>query len=376
MTVDNTKRATSRATSTLSSVSDMLQSPVSMRRSTRERTTTETPAEAKASLKCNIMRHLVNDKTAIETARKKAKETYSTMTPGPQLDQKLLNAALERIEQRKSQGKHISSHYRVFANYVPPQAYGKGSKEDTDKDRLIEDCFDELCGRQRPASLEEPDDDEETPASLKKQEGEQSQELNNIPAYDPKCKARLTGNVEAAQQHTGTKGKLGKLPKSDKTRGAANSSSRDSSVVEKDSEDESSEHVSSPELASSPDPDSDSGNAEEEGKKRKAIFPMVAVRRGLALLKDTPMNANPAVTHRFSTTPACGRRAVFRGRVANKDDEDTDGEWTWVEKKGWTLGKKRACEGESEIGDCIQVASKKAKIEAASCGEETFKHSV
>jgi hypothetical protein len=255
---------------------------------------------------------------------------------------------------------------------VPPHAYGKGNKEDTDKDRLIDEYFDELCGRRRPARLEESDDDEDQPASLKKQEGEHSQELGNIPAYVPERETRPTGHGEAAQQHVCSDEGFGKSPKSHKARPPTRSSLRNGATNKKDNEDEDeSEPESESELASDLDPDSDSDSkdaedAKEEGKKRKAILPMVAVRRGLALLKDKSTNATPTAKHRFSTIAEGGRKAVLRGRVANKADEASDREWTWVERKGWTLGKKRACEDESDVEDCIQVASKKAKVEAAS----------
>jgi hypothetical protein len=317
------------------------------------------------------MRHLSNDRTAIESARKKARETYTTMTPGPQLEQKLLNAALEKIEKRKAQGKHVSSHFAVFKNYVPPQAYGKGSKEDTDKDRLIEEYFDGLYGRRRPAQLEESDDEEEMPLSLKKQEGEQPQELGSIPAYVPERKTRPTGHCEAAQQQMNNKGAIGKLPKSHAARPPTRRTTRNiTTITNKDSENEDeSEAEPESDLGYDSDDGSDSEDAEdakEQGKKRKVIFPMVAARRGLALLKEAPTNGIPTVKHRFSTIVVGGRKAVLRGRIANEDDEAPDGEWTWVEKKGWSLVGKRACEDEADVGDSIEVAFKKAKVEAAS----------
>jgi hypothetical protein len=369
MTVDTT----TRASSTLSSAPDMPQTPLSFTSAARDILGSSTRTAARQDLKKDIERRLWNDKQGIYEARSKARKTpgWDQLSQQDQ-DQKLREAERCMIQQRQDRKIYVSNYFPVFANYIPSIGGGPGNKSETRKNQLVEQQLDLLESERAHARAhaEEDDDEEMPPSLLKKQEGEQAQELSNIPAYNPKRKVRPTGNQGTARQQMGSKAKLEKLPKSRKTRGATRSTSRDSSIVEKDSEDEDESEAES-DLGYDSDDDSDSEDAEdaeakEQSKKRKAIFPMVAVRRGLALLQDAPTKATPEVKHRFSTIVEDGRKAVLRGRVNNKDDEAIDGEWIWVEKKDWTSAKKRACEDESDVEDCIQVVSKKAKVETES----------
>jgi hypothetical protein len=323
-------------------------------------------------LKEDVKRLLYNDSHAVYECRTKLRKS-----PGwDQLDkqereQKMRDSALDVLQCRKDRGQHISYHYPVLASYVPTVVDGRRTTVNAEAERVTSRILQE-GGRVGTRTQGEEDDDEEMPLSLKKQEGEQPQELSNIPAYVPKCKARPTGNEKATQQHRSSNANFEKMPKSHEARAPPRRTTRKIAAAKKDSYDE---DESEAELESDLGYDSDDGSdsedakdAKEQCKKRKAVFPMVAVRRGLALLKDTPTKATPEVKHRFSTIVEGARKAVLRGRVNNKDDEAINGEWTWVEKKGWTLVKKQACEDESEsdVGDCIQVVSKKAKVEAAS----------
>jgi hypothetical protein len=367
MTVDNMPRASP----TPSSTPDMRRTPGFFTLTKKERNA------AREDVRDEINRCLTKDKQAIWGARGQVRKFpgWDDLSADVR-EQKMKEAAHSIIQQRKDRRIHVSSFFPEFRNYLPPIANDRVKGADEEVVKLTNRQLD-LLGNQRAHARAhaEEDDDEEMPASLKKQEGEQPQELAHIPAYVPKCKARPVGDEKAAQQHRSSNANFEKMPKSHEARPPPRRTTRKLTATKKDSEEEDddeddSEAESDLGYDSDDGSDSDSEDAEdakEQCKKRKAIFPMVAVRRGLALLKDTPTNATPTAKHRFSTIVEGGRKAVLRGRVAGEADEASDGEWTWVEKKGWTLVKKRACEDESEsdVRDCNQV-SKKAKVEAES----------
>lgn len=344
-----------RTTSTLSPAPDMLQSPISAGSSAQESMAILARAEARLKHKPIIFRHLGNDKNAIEYARKKANETWSTVMSGPRLEQKLVDAALDKIQYRKVEGSHVSCHYPVFKNYVSPYAYGKSGRGDVERDRLIERHLDTLCGRLGRAYSEEEDDDEELPPSLKKQEGEGEQELMDVPDFVQTPKATP---IELSLKDQGYPRKTQKSYHPSRT---TRSTMQASSPVENDNGDES-ESNSNSDSDSDADSNADSEGAEQdnEDESDEEDVPMVAVSRSLPLLKDMPVPTKATLKpkHRFSTSTEGGLKAVSRGWVASNDDESIDVEWIWVEKKGLTP-KKRVRE-DVEDGN---PKSKKAKVE-------------
>ncbi|KAM0706789.1 hypothetical protein Q7P35_006119 [Cladosporium inversicolor] len=165
---------------------------------------------------------------------------------------------------------------------------------------------------------EESDDDEPNPY-LKKQEAEDSQRLERIPAYTPRQKAAVAKGETGDERDSGSQ-----VP--------------DSSIVGKN--DENDEYESSSEADSDSDSTSDTSSSlssDSESDSSTPYFPLVAVLRGQTLPKDyvPPKGLSRAKKRRLKHIRYARRnpnnrfQAVIRGEVVEeKHDTDID------EKKG------------------------------------------
>jgi hypothetical protein len=129
------------------------------------------------------------------------------------------------------------------------------------------------------------------------------------------------------------------------------STARDTSITESDND----EYTSPAEAES--ESEFESEDEEDDNDQR---VPLVAVTRGLTLLKDPPASTTSTVKpkHRFNTGTDFEFKAVLRGQIVSEQESDV--EWIWVEKKGMTP-KKRGQETEVEHRG---QEHKKAKVEA------------
>ena len=356
-----TIHSTRRASSTLSSVPDMLGTPISLDSYAKERLMSEKRVDDRAKITHKIKRLLENDRLAFRDARKKAEKALTSAVLEPDvLEQKLVDAAFDRLTQRRRAGIDVSTDYPVFKDYIPPAIHGRDAKGLADKherQRLIALQLDMLCSiRDRTNSHEESDDEEENPY-LKKEDGEDMPVVRDSVRRSTKCDTGPTKRDMAAQKDWSMmKGTRPALPTL-RRRSTRTITPRHSSDIEHDDDEYTSATEAETEVGSESEPDSESENEEGEDCPR---VPLVAVTRDLPLLKDQPTSTKSTMIpkHRFATNTESTFKAVILGQIISEHDSDV--EWVWVEKKGMTPKKRaRTTEGQELAHD-----HKKAKVEA------------
>jgi hypothetical protein len=334
----------SRALSTLSPVPDNLKTPDAMRTTAEIRGTRE---EGKKILKREVSRLLGKDRQALLEARRKAEKALSTAGLEPEmLEQKLADAALNKLTQRRLANQDISAVYPAFRDYVPPIVYGNDAWGDQERGELIERQLDMSgCARARVQRHEESDDEEPNPYLKKEEPGEERPAVGSALSGITR-EIRFTKREASAQRY------------SEAIEARTTSPRHSSEEYASDSED-------------STDLESESESEDEEDLN----VPLVAVLRGQPLPKDlpppTPSKSKVRSKHRLATGANTAFQAVLRGQLPKSKQDPSEIGWVWVAKKGM-VPRKRVRGGETgppEIEDCSQEHKhKKAKVEAKDTG--------
>lgn len=359
-----TAAKSSRAPSTLSPVPDVLRTPSSTVPSTETNNTGETRAEAKKELKRELHRLLSKDRNAIRDVRLKTKKTWTAAGLEPAvLEQKLVNAAMDKLMQRRTAGQDVGAVYEAFKDYVPPIVHGNDARGDQEKQDLIERQLDIWFGVRSRVQRDEESDDEEPNPYLKKQEGENPQDLSQIPVYVPRRPAAAaTANGKMSNERDAV---------SQRRRSTTRATVSNSSVTgENDDREENEEYKSDSEDRS----ESETPESEEE---EEPYVPLAAVLRGQTRPEDIIPYVPSKGTLRVQRLAAIRRgiqlakktdngvRAVLRGEMEKKsDDDDANVKRAWVAGKGFVSKKRvRGTEGGEDRGQ-EQKKNKKAKVQS------------
>jgi hypothetical protein len=342
----------SRALSTLSPVPDNLKTPEAMLTSTEQKRMTEIRAEAKKGLTQEVTRLLKNDRLVLNDVRKKTKEELSTQGLEPDaLENKLVDAALKKLAQRRELGQDVGSRFPAFKDHVPPVVYGKHARSD-DKKRLIEMQLDMSGGRARVQRDEESDDEELNP--YLKKEGPEDE---STPTSDNSALTGTTRETSSTKRHPAAQ-RYSEIPSaSPKRRSTRTTTPRHSSDTQSNENYEYESDSENEDSASSSETEDDDLN-----------IPLIAVIRGQPIPKDIPtFIPSRAIVrrrkHRITKDPSNTLKAVSRGEIVKKYDP-ADVEWVWVEKKGM-VPRKRVRETGAEVETREQEnkeKNKKAKV--------------
>jgi hypothetical protein len=326
----------------------------------------ETRAEARTRLTREVARLLAKDRQPLVDARRRTEKAWSTAGLEPDvLEQKLVNAALDKLMQRRAAGQDISAVYPAFKDYVPPFVYGKGIRGDQERQELIELQLDIGYGRVPRRDVES--DDEEPNPYLKKEEGEET------PTTEDSGHRQSMNKYEPLRRDLGMFSKSAKaaLP-IPKQQTESTASPRHRSVTEPSSENENDEYESNlSDLESSSEEDSESASDSEDDSP----VTLVAVLRGQPIREDlTPPEPSKSAMrrrkHRPTKTTNNALVAVLRGEIVQNHDLDV--EWVWMEKKGFAPKKRvRGGGGGGEAGPKVETQgqenkhkNKKARVEA------------
>jgi hypothetical protein len=345
MTVTNAKRATSKP----STAPNMPHTPDFNTSAARERFESKRRMEDRQKLKDDIIRLLRNDNMAMCNARKHARSANNWhLSDREQQERMLKDAALEAIQHRKECGYHVSNKYPLFVDFLPNIMEGKAGR-DVEKEDLISKQLDLLESEED----DEESDDEDLNPSLKKEEGEDAPEIKNSVRYSRKRVPKSTKGDLSAQRYLDSVRRCKSVLPTPRQSTARASTSRQSSSTESDDDG----YTSPGEAESEADSESDEDDGEEEDKQR---VPLVAVTRGLPVIKDLPETTKSVFKpkHRFATKTDFRFKAVLRGQIVGEQESGV--EWVWEENKGLTL-KKRVRETKNEGRG---QKHKKAKVEA------------
>lgn len=317
----------SRAISTLSPAPSNLKTPEAMATSAQRLRTSENRLAAKKDLKAKVAHLLTRDRNAIRDARNKAEDLWYRADLEPDvLEEKLVTAAMDKLAERRAAKTDIGAIYSAFENYIPPIVYGKDARGDQERQELIEVQLDMLFGGCDRGQRDEESDDDEPNPYLKKQEGEASQHLDQIPAYVPSQKAAATKTKTGFERDIGSQGR----------RGTAKATVPESSTTENNDENEEYESLSEDEYESDSTSDTSSSSSSDGESEDVSPIPLMAVTRGQPLPTGPPPPAPSRATisrlkHiRFARRNPNNRfQAVIRGETVDKKKHDAD-----VEKKG------------------------------------------
>lgn len=272
--------------------------------------------------KALIQRALHNDKQAIITAQARAtKHPKWNVWTKSQQRQAMEEAAFEKIEQRKRDGRHVGSYFPVFREYISPLVYGQ-----TGRDSSLEALMSKQIRRLRdPSSVDSEDEDGELPpAMLKTTKTEDESKLCDIPPYVAEHKNRSNGIKKQDDVDATKQGKI------------KNEHSGEDAGEEEESD----------------------NDEDEESEDERP--PLVAVSRGrpTAELDAMPSKTLQAMKQHFSTCTPSTTKAMIRGQITDVDDGKRI--WHWSGEEGWIAVKKRKRSRESHKDD--SQSAKKAKV--------------
>ena len=323
MTADNSKRATS----TPSAAPNMPCLPETTNSATREWAENKRLAAAKQTLKDDIDRYLKNDQQGIWTARSRLRKTAAWILADPlQQESMLKEAALDAIRYRKDRGKHVSSFYPMFIDYIPPIVEGKRSNaKDELKESLTFQHIDLLDPQGFRGVRDEESDDEEPNPVLKKEEGE------DTPPTENNSRRQIRHRIESLRRDLGMFSKGSKTALStSKQRSTRTITPRPTSVTNPDND----EYESDSEELSDLESDSEEDSASASDSEDETPIPLFAVIRGQPIPKDLPSSLPSKPTkrrrkRRLTKNTNNGLVAVTRGEIVQKPNP-ADIEWVWV----------------------------------------------